>query len=54
MPGLGDGLIPGLGDGLMPGLGDGPVPVTTMVAVTPLRESSIWYVPETQNVNENV
>lgn len=54
VPGLGLGLgdEPGLGEGL--GLGDelGP-PKTVMVALAPLRASSMWKVPDTQNVNEN-
>ena len=60
VPGLGLGDVPGLGDGLgdVPGLGDGlgegfAPPITLMVALAPLRASSIWKVPDTQKVNEN-
>ena len=50
--GLGLGEVPGLGDGL--GLGEGfPTPRTLIVALAPLRASSIWNVPPTQKVNEN-
>ena len=56
VPGLGEGLglgeVPGLGDGL--GLGEGfAPPMTLIVARALLRASSIWKVPETQNVNAN-
>jgi hypothetical protein len=53
-PGDGLGLWPGDGLGLWPGLGDGfGPPKTVMVALTPLRASSICMMPGWQNVKEN-